>query len=72
MTEAQRETAVALGRCSFLPASGEKRFAHDMAALAARDPAAELSDKQARYLQVLAYKFRRQMPAKLVPAEKPE
>lgn len=75
MTRHEREVARALGRCSFLPGSWEKRFAQDMAdrADAAAAERTAISGRQALCLERLAWKFRNQMPRHLVPdAEPPE
>lgn len=71
MTDHQRAIALALGQCSFLPASAQKRFARDIAYVAEHSPDKELTPRQWHYLQVMAYRYRRQMPSNLVPAEKP-
>jgi hypothetical protein len=71
MTDREVAQAIALGRCNFLPAAAEKRFARAMAERAAVSPAAPLSPLQAKYLGDLSWRFRRQMPADLVPAVKP-
>lgn len=68
MTDEQRKIAAALWRCTFLPGSHDKRFARDMAARAAMASPPDLTEKQAAHLARLAYKYRRQMPAHLVPA----
>ncbi len=60
-----KERADALARCSFLPGSWDKRFARDMAART------EFSPRQAANIARLAWKYRRQMPAALVPASDP-
>lgn len=51
----------ALGRCTFPPASGPKRFARDMSALAESQPARELTVRQRQYLLRLAHMYRRQI-----------
>ena len=71
MTEEQIAIAKAFYGVTFLPASREKRFARDMIFLADNCPNTDLSPKQDRYLRLVAYRFRRQMPNHLVPAEKP-
>ncbi|HUO23691.1 MAG TPA: hypothetical protein VMU59_14335 [Caulobacteraceae bacterium] len=71
MNERQRRQAEALGRCSFLPGSAEKRFCRDMAARAALAAPPELTERQAAYLERLCWRFRRQLPAHLVPSEQP-
>ncbi len=71
MTEAQITLAKALGSCRFLPASADKRFVRDMEARAGAQKPEALTEKQAAYLHGLSWKYRRQLPAALVPAVKP-
>ena len=71
MTPHEIELAKALGGCSFCPATSQKRFARDIAFLAVNDPAREISDRQRYYLEIMAWRFRRQLPARLVPENKP-
>lgn len=54
-----------LRRCTFLPASFDKRFARTMGHIADR-PAGELTDRQRSCLNSLAYRYRRQIPAPIV------
>lgn len=65
MTPRQRAIAEALGRCTFLPGSAHKRFAHNMAFHAEHMPDKPLTEKQAAHLVRLAWRYRRQMPADL-------
>jgi hypothetical protein len=69
MTGLERDTALALSNCTFLPASHDKRFARDIAHLATAG--LDLSERQSAHLFRLAGKYRRQMPAGLVPVERP-
>ncbi len=62
------ERAVALARCSFLPGHPHKRFAGDCAAIVAAGK--PLTERQAAHLARLAWTYRRQMPARLVPEHK--
>lgn len=55
----------ALARCSFLPASLDKRFARDMTAIAGRVGGA-LTARQRSRLSALVYRYRRQIDAKVV------
>jgi len=71
VTEHQSLVAQALERCSMLPCTAEKRFARDMAFRSRHPAPSPLTARQAKYLEQLAWKFRRQMPPSLVPAEKP-
>jgi hypothetical protein len=62
MTELQINKALALLKCTFLPGSFQKRFAKDMGAMARNNPQAELTEKQAAYLDLLFHQYRRQIP----------
>ena len=66
MTPAEIRIALALGTCSFLPASWDKRFCRDMAAIAANKPEHELSEYQNANLLRMAYKYRRQIPTTII------
>lgn len=57
------QTIDALGKCTFLPGHPHKRFAYNMHAI----PVEKLSEAQIRYVLILAYRYRRQMPEHLVP-----
>lgn len=72
MTDHEIALAKALAACSYLPGSPDKRFAHTMAAAATNTPGIALSVKQQAYLQRMAWRYRRQLPAALVPVAKPE
>ena len=54
-----------LGRCSFLPASFDKRFARNMTHTAGT-PAGLLSTRQRSCLNAMVYRYRRQIPAAIV------
>jgi hypothetical protein len=71
MTPLEIERAVALAKCTMSPGTKSKSFAHAMSAMATANPSKELTPLQARFLLDLSWKFRRQMPAHLVPEEKP-
>lgn len=60
ITPRQRHLINALRGCSFLPASRDKRFVADMQRWARPLSSASLSDAQARYLESLRHKYRRQ------------
>ncbi len=68
-TDVEKERVAALVKCSLPPVSMTKRFARDVAFQVANT--GEISEKQAAYLAVSAYRFRRQMPAHLVPESPP-
>lgn len=76
MTLEQIRRAKALAQCTFLPGSAEKRFVRDMERKAIYDMQSALTPRQASYLELLCYKFRRQLKLKgfddLVPGKKPE
>ena len=71
MTKHEIELAKALGACSYPPGTSQKRFALDILFLAEHSPDRELSDRQRHYMQLLAWRYRRQMPSRLVPESKP-
>lgn len=65
MSAEEREMAIALGRCRFVPATFAKRFAADISARAeANDP--QISEREAGYLRSSVYTFRRQIPRDVV------
>ena len=64
-TERELAVIVALARCSFLPGSRHKRFARNMASAAEHAREIGITEKQARYLTILAWRYRRQMPSTL-------
>lgn len=67
MDPIERDIARALGRCTYQPASWDKRFARDIA-YASDNPEVEATDRQRWWLHRLAVRYRRQMPARLVEA----
>jgi hypothetical protein len=69
-TELEAKRALALARCTLPPASMTKRFARDLKYQIERDY--HIAEKQAAFLAVCCYRFRRQMPAELVPETPPE
>jgi hypothetical protein len=71
VTEHEIALAKALGCCSFPPATSQKRFARNMAFLAEHDPRREISQRQRHYLELMAWRYRRQLPRDLVPLNKP-
>lgn len=66
MNYSETEIALALGRCSFPPASWDKRFCRDMAWAAEHSPEAVFTERQAAHLLRLAHKYRRQLPTKIM------
>lgn len=58
----------ALHRCRLTPASMTKRFA---AQINAQSDRGVITDKQAAYLLVCCYRYRRQLDAKIVPVDPP-
>ncbi len=71
MTADEIELVKALGACSYPPGTSQKRFARDILFLAEHSPDRELSDRQRHYMQLMAWRYRRQMPSRLVPESKP-
>jgi hypothetical protein len=69
MTDMAMERAKALARCTMLPGTWDKRFVRSVAAIAASG--VSMTDKQVEQVDRLAWKYRRQLPVRLVP-EKPE
>ena len=69
MSDLTADRARALAGVSYLPGSWDKRFARDVAAIAAAG--GTLTDKQAANVDRLAWKYRRQLPARLVPERLP-
>lgn len=63
MTSQERHMALALSGCTFLPGTREKRFVRDMAWKAENEPDTPLTRKQAAYLLVVFYKYRKQLQA---------
>ena len=73
MSPREIEVAKALGACTFLPGSWNKRFAKDIKWLAEHTPEKELTPRQSANLVRLAWRYRRQMPAHLAyPATEEE
>ena len=68
MTSAERQIALALAGCTFLPGSWQKRFARDMAATATHAPDHPLSERQTAWLIRLAHIYRRQLPTVVLAA----
>lgn len=64
MRPLEREVAIALVACTFPPGSHQKRFARNMA----RSVDKPITKKQARYLCILAWRFRRQVGWRIVNA----
>jgi hypothetical protein len=68
MTDLEAKRAEALGKCTLPPCTAVKRFARSLCYQIAK---LEISEKQAAFLEVSCYRFRRQLPAMLVPSEPP-
>lgn len=71
MTPYEIELAHALHACTYPPGSPPKRFAREMAFLATHSPEREITLRQRHYMEINAWRYRRQMPAHLVPESKP-
>lgn len=57
------EMRAALVQCAFLPGHPHKRFARQVAAM----PLDKITEAQRRHIIRLAWRYRRSMPARLVP-----
>jgi hypothetical protein len=68
VTPHELDLAAALGRCAGWTGA---RFTNDMAALVHTSPDRDLTDRQRYYMEILAWRYRRQLPAHLVPDTKP-
>ena len=66
MTEHEKAMAKALAGCTFVPGTGTKRFARDMALRAEHKPNSELTFGQATYLASAVVRFRRQIDPAVV------
>jgi hypothetical protein len=71
MTPVDISRICALAACTFPPGSYDKRFVRDLHSRMASKDAVTLTEKQAAYVRILAWRYRRQMPAALVPATRP-
>jgi hypothetical protein len=71
MTEFEIRLANALASCSFLPGSSHKRFCRNMAETARNKPEHDLSLRQRHYMELMAWRYRRQLPADCIPHSKP-
>ena len=69
MTELEMRQVLALVQCRLPPASMTKRFSGNLAYQAQHTKG--ITERQAAYLLVSCYRFRRQMPKDLVPEEPP-
>lgn len=65
MTDDERRMAIALGRCSFVPATAAKRFARKIAARA-QLPEPKVSPGEADLLRRLTKRYRRQIAPDVV------
>ena len=66
MTTDQMTMAAHLARCIFVPGTGTKRFAQEMAYRASRPEPKPLTGRQAEYLRTAVIRFRKQIPAEVV------
>ena len=71
MTPFEIQLATVLANCSFPPGSSQKRFCRNMGDIARLSPDKELSLRQRHYMELMAWRFRRQLPADVVPHAKP-
>jgi hypothetical protein len=70
-TDLEKDLATHFCQCSFPPASWCKRFAGQLYQQMTRSTD-QITEKQARLLHIEAYRYRRQMPGRLVPKSPPE
>ena len=68
MTPHEIELASALGHCAGWVGS---RFMRDIAHAAKTDPTQELTLRQRHYMEIMAWRYRRQIAVHLVPESKP-
>lgn len=61
MTPIEKVLAEALGKCTFPPATAQKRFARNISAQAASDEP-KITDRQREYLHLMVHRYRRQIP----------
>lgn len=66
MTEQEKRMVIALNCCTFVPGTGTKRFARDMASITENKPEHELTPKQREYLRTAVIRFRRQIDPQVV------
>ena len=71
MTPFEIRLATALANCSFPPGSSQKRFCRNMGDIARLSPDKELSLRQRHYMELMAWRYRRQLSAEFVPHAKP-
>jgi len=67
MTPFEIHLATALANCSFLPGSSQKRFCRNMGDIARLSPEKELSLRQRHYMELMAWRYRRQLPNDCIP-----
>lgn len=68
MTPHEIDLACALGRVSGWTGA---RFCDDIARMAASNPEQELTARQRYYMEIMAWRYRRQLAPHLVPESKP-
>ncbi len=77
MTQDEIKVALALGECSYLPDSFEKRFAFNISRQASQKPYTPMTDKGRAQLWKQAWRYRRQLPPDVLalvpvpPGQKP-
>lgn len=71
MTPHEVDLAIELSRCGIYGWSSQRRFVRDLAYIAKNDPGREVTLRQRHYLELLAWRYRRQLPPHLVPHRKP-
>lgn len=71
MTPHEIELTRALASCSMMPGTSHKRFVRNLAFVAEHEPAREISLRQRHYLELMAWRYRKQLPRSLVPDSRP-
>lgn len=71
MTPYERDLIEALDACSIFQATRAARFVRDLAGVARLEPDRTVSVRERALLEILAWRFRRQMPERFVPERRP-
>jgi hypothetical protein len=71
VTEYERDLCIALGGCSLPLGTRMKRFVLDMAGAARNRPEIEVTARQRYYLELMAWRLRRQLPKRFIPDQAP-
>ncbi len=71
MTPHEIELSIALGNCALGAGTRMRRFVWNMDASARSSPGIELTVRQRYYLELMAWRLRRQLAPHLIPNAKP-